>query len=223
MIKADHLGRVEEMMYRFVGDVGKTRPKLGVHYNQTPRSDWMESSRVWREILLDSPWSTTAIYLYQCMLIPLISISKSLNLIKKSSIFSRGYRFITTSSMADNLHQSLASLGIGSLPSIPAAHLDQNPLDVYRSHIAERLASLAGVSPDAVFAGLDRSTKPETGDFVLAVPRLRIKDAKPDVLAAKWQSQVTSSKFTPHSLVWRVSITRKGCCSRIIYAIFHFK
>ena len=85
---------------------------------------------------------------------------------------------------------SLASLGVTDLPSIPSAYPDQNPLDIFRSHIAERLAPIAGVEPEAVFAGLDRATKPETGDFVLAVPRLRIKGAKPQELGEKWQSQV---------------------------------
>ena len=87
---------------------------------------------------------------------------------------------------------SLAALGVKDLPSIPSAHPDENPLDIFRSHIAERLAPLAGVDAELVFAGLDRSTKPETGDFVLAVPRLRIKGAKPQELSEKWQAQVLS-------------------------------
>ena len=87
---------------------------------------------------------------------------------------------------------SLSSLGVTDLPSIAAAHPDQNPLDLFRCHIAQRLAPLAGVGHEAIFAGLDRSSKPDSGDFVLAVPRLRIKGAKPDELGAKWQAQVPS-------------------------------
>ena len=87
--------------------------------------------------------------------------------------------------------KALASLGVNDLPSIAAAHPSENPLDIFRSHIAERLAPLAGVAHDIVFGGLDRSTKPETGDFVLAVPRLRLKTAGgPTQLAAQLQSQV---------------------------------
>jgi arginyl-tRNA synthetase len=92
----------------------------------------------------------------------------------------------------ESFTSNLASLGVKDLLSIPSAYPDQNPLDIFRIHIAERLAPLAGVEPEAVFAGLDRATKPETGDFVLAVPRLRIKGAKPQELGEKWQSQVLS-------------------------------
>jgi hypothetical protein len=91
----------------------------------------------------------------------------------------------------NNLTASLTSLGVTDLAMIPSAYPDQNPLDIFRTHIAERLAPLAGVNIEAVFSGLDRSTKPETGDFVLAIPRLRIKGAKPQELGEKWQAQVT--------------------------------
>jgi len=91
----------------------------------------------------------------------------------------------------NNLTASLASLGVTGLSMIPSARPDQNPLDIFRTHIAERLAPLAGVNLEAIFSGLDRSTKPETGDFVLAIPRLRIKGAKPQELGEKWQAQVT--------------------------------
>jgi len=90
----------------------------------------------------------------------------------------------------DSFTSGLVALGVKDLPSIPSAHPDQNPLDIFRTHIAERLAPLAGVDPEIVFGGLDRSVKPETGDFILAVPRLRIKGVKPDELAKKLQAQV---------------------------------
>ena len=93
----------------------------------------------------------------------------------------------------ESFTSNLASLGVTDLPSIPSAYPEQNPVDIFRTHIAVRLAPLAGVEPEAVFAGLDRATKPETGDFVLAVPRLRVKGAKPQELGEKWQSQVPSS------------------------------
>jgi arginyl-tRNA synthetase len=94
----------------------------------------------------------------------------------------------------DQLSQHLSALGVTNLPQIPSARPQDNPLDIFRSHIAERLAQLApsgsNVTAEAVFSGLDRSTKPETGDFVLAIPRLRIKQPKPQELGAEWQSKV---------------------------------
>jgi hypothetical protein len=90
----------------------------------------------------------------------------------------------------EKFSSKLAALGIHELPSLPSAYPDDNPLDAFRLHIAERLAHLAGVTPEAVFSGLDRPAKPDMGDFVIAVPRLRIKGAKPNELAEKWQAEV---------------------------------
>lgn len=125
----------------------------------------------------------------------------------------------------------LASLGVTELPSIASAHPDQNPLDIFRTHIAARLATLAGVEPEAVFAGLDRATKPESGDFVLAVPRLRIKRASPQELGEKWQAEVHTRHldapfffpFIRLLSVWRVPIIGQGRFSGIIYAILCFE
>jgi hypothetical protein len=100
----------------------------------------------------------------------------------------------------EQITSRLATLGVSHLPSIPAANPNQNPLDIFRCHIAERLVTLAGpqsgVTLDAVFSGLDRSTRPETGDFVLAIPRLRIKSSKPQDLGAEWQAKVRVSVET---------------------------
>lgn len=112
-----------------------------------------------------------------------------------------------TNSM-ENFAASLASLGVTDLPSIPNAYPDQNPLDLFRVHIAERLAPIAGVDQEAIFTGLDRTAKPESGDFVLAVPRLRIKGAKPQELGEKWQAQVRPPHFLLRLIVvWRVTVT----------------
>jgi hypothetical protein len=102
----------------------------------------------------------------------------------------------------ENIAAGLARLGVESLPAIPSAHPDQNPLDIFRAHIAERLAPLANVDEVTVFAGLDRATKPDSGDFILAVPRLRIKGAKPDVLGKKWQAEVHPDEFDSHVLTF---------------------
>lgn len=127
----------------------------------------------------------------------------------------------------NNITASLASLGVTDLASIPPAHPDQNPLDIFRAHIAERLAPLAGVDIEAIFSGLDRSTKPETGDFVLAIPRLRIKGAKPQELGAKWGAQVLQP-LLPISMcrlmsVWRITAVGEGCFGRSISAVLHLE
>jgi hypothetical protein len=111
--------------------------------------------------------------------------------IQKTIAAPRAFHFVSKRCQyMETFTSNLAALGVTDLPSIPSAHPDQNPLDIFRSHIAHRLAPLAGVDPETIFCGLDRSNKPETGDLVLAIPRLRIKGSKPQELSEKWLSQV---------------------------------
>ena len=127
------------------------------------------------------------------MLTSLFSISTRISFFPISkhtsakSIYCTSFRFFHS---MESLTASLARLGVKSLPAIPSAHPDQNPLDIFRTHIAERLAPLAGVEQAAIFAGLDRATKPDSGEFILAVPRLRIRGAEPNELSKKWQAEV---------------------------------
>lgn len=124
----------------------------------------------------------------------------------------------------ESVTKALASLGVNDLPSIAAANPSSNPLDIFRSHIAERLAPLAGVAPDIVFGGLDRSIKPEQGDFVLAVPRLRLKTpGGPAQLASQLQSQVHFPAMYELILVWRITFTGQSCCSWVILTIPYVK
>jgi len=91
--------------------------------------------------------------------------------------------------MAD-LARSLAALGLSSPPAKqPDTYPELNPLDVYRAHIAEELAPLAGVEAKIVLAAIQRTVTPEQGDLVVPVPALRIKGVKPAELAVKLAAQ----------------------------------
>lgn len=116
--------------------------------------------------------------------------SRKIYCIQTSSQIPRIFKYST---QMESLTSTLAALGVNELPSIPPGHpsATEHPLNIFRSHIAERLAPIAGVEAKTIFEGLDRSTKPEQGDFVLAVPRLRIKGSKPQELSKKWQSEVS--------------------------------
>jgi hypothetical protein len=126
----------------------------------------------------------------------------------------------------DHFTDRLSVLGVSHLPPIAAANPTQNPLDIFRSHIAERLVSLAGpssgVTLDAVFSGLDRSTRPETGDFVLAIPRLRIKGSKPQDLGQEWQANVHALDLLPYvdissgSLLCWIKLSLRGHFSNFL-------
>lgn len=72
----------------------------------------------------------------------------------------------------------------------PQAHPEINPLDLYRAHLSNVLAGISGVDSQIVYPAINWTTGLDKGDFVLAVPALRIKGQKPDALANKWAEEV---------------------------------
>lgn len=72
----------------------------------------------------------------------------------------------------------------------PNAHPEANPLDAYRAHISNVLSDISGVSREIIYPVVSWTAALEKGDFVIAVPALRIKGPKPDVLAAEWAAKV---------------------------------
>jgi arginyl-tRNA synthetase len=77
--------------------------------------------------------------------------------------------------MAD-LTSALAALGVSPPPPThPNTYPSLNPLDVYRAHITEILAPLAGADPKIVLPAVQRTQSLDQGDIVVAVPALRVK------------------------------------------------
>lgn len=71
----------------------------------------------------------------------------------------------------------------------PQAHPEINPLDLYRAHLSNVLAGISGVDTSIIYPAINWTTGLDKGDFVLAVPALRIKSEKPDALATKWAGE----------------------------------
>ncbi|KAH0527641.1 hypothetical protein TsFJ059_002617 [Trichoderma semiorbis] len=71
----------------------------------------------------------------------------------------------------------------------PQAHPEINPLDLYRAHLSNVLAGISGVDTSIIYPAINWTTGLDKGDFVLAVPALRIKGEKPDALATKWAGE----------------------------------
>jgi arginyl-tRNA synthetase len=105
----------------------------------------------------------------------------------------------------DELASTLKTLGLAEIPQQPNTYPALNPLDLYRSHIAELLVPIAGVDAGVVFAALQRGNSLDMGDLMLPVPALRIKGKKPDVLAVEFAEQVrvTGGDLLP-SMDWMV-------------------
>lgn len=91
----------------------------------------------------------------------------------------------------DQLTTLVNGLSLGSITEkYPQAHPEINPLDVYRAHLSNVLAGISGVDSQIIYPAINWTTGLDKGDFVLAVPALRIKGQKPDALAAKWAEEV---------------------------------
>lgn len=92
----------------------------------------------------------------------------------------------------DDLTSQLQALGIAQVPSLPeiTTYPTLNQVDIYRSHIAEKLAPIAGVPANIVYNALQWTQTLDKGDLMLPVPALRIKGKKPDVLAQEICDQV---------------------------------
>ncbi|KAF2673625.1 arginyl-tRNA synthetase [Microthyrium microscopicum] len=87
----------------------------------------------------------------------------------------------------------LSAIGINEVPKQPNTYPELNPVDIYRSHITEILAPIAGVDKEIVFRGLQWATTLDNGDLLIATPALRIKGKKPDELAKELASKFPES------------------------------
>jgi len=114
---------------------------------------------------------------------------------------------ISHTQSVDELSATLKAVGIPEVPQAPNTYPALNPVDIYRSHISELLAPLAGVDPKIVFNSLQWTNTLDKGDLVLAVPALRLKGKKPPEVAVELSQKVhTSSGYQRDtSLTWVVS------------------
>jgi len=90
-----------------------------------------------------------------------------------------------------DLTATLQSLGISEVSRLPNTYPALNPVDIYRSHITDLLAPIAGVDPKIVHNALQWTQTLAMGDLVLPVPALRVKGKKPDELAKEIAEKVS--------------------------------
>jgi len=101
----------------------------------------------------------------------------------------------------DQLTNQLKTLGIEQIPSVPdtPSHPTFNQVDIFRSHIAQKVAPIVGVTPQIVYNALQTTQTLANGDLMLPVPALRIKGKKPDALSQEIVEKVLSTQST---LLW---------------------
>jgi arginyl-tRNA synthetase len=75
-----------------------------------------------------------------------------------------------------------------------------NPIDRYRIAAAEQISRITGADFDLVFNSLHRTSDLEHGDLGLALPRLRIKEPRPEELAKKIVDEACKT-ILPHRIM----------------------
>ncbi|KID86336.1 arginyl-tRNA synthetase [Metarhizium guizhouense ARSEF 977] len=91
------------------------------------------------------------------------------------------------SNIVNQLAQKVEGLTLDGLAQkYPTAHPEINPLDLYRAHLSDVLSKISGVETSIIYPVVMWTQSLDKGDFVVAVPALRIKGKKADVLAQEW-------------------------------------
>ena len=90
----------------------------------------------------------------------------------------------------DELTSMLKAAGLSEVPKYHDTYPELNPVDIYRSHITELLAPIAGVEPKAIHSALSWTATLDKGDLLLPVPALRVKGKKPKEFAEELQDKV---------------------------------
>lgn len=86
-------------------------------------------------------------------------------------------------------------LGFDEPEIYKASFPEYNPLDIIRNYITDELHKITDISKDIIFPSLDQPNVMEKGDLIIPVPRLRVKGAKPDVLAKEWADKFPKGTY----------------------------
>ncbi|KAI9792168.1 MAG: hypothetical protein M1816_002708 [Peltula sp. TS41687] len=93
----------------------------------------------------------------------------------------------------NDLTSNLSKLGLSNVTRYPSSHPELNPVDIYRSHITDQLATVTGVDTKIIYPALQWTQTLDKGDMVLPVPALRIKGKKPTEMAVEFAEKFPES------------------------------
>lgn len=90
---------------------------------------------------------------------------------------------------SDGLQTLLGAVGVeGIIPSFPLADIQNSPMGIYLSYLAEILVQLTECEPQIAYESIQWPN--EVGDLVVVLPRLRLKDANSQDLATELMERV---------------------------------
>lgn len=87
------------------------------------------------------------------------------------------------------------------MADMKAAFAQSNPIDVYRNHISETLAPIAGKPSSEIYERLAWTQTFDKGDLGLPVPALRIQGKKPGELALEFAEKFPESELVQKPIV----------------------
>ncbi|KAK8185212.1 arginyl-tRNA synthetase [Phyllosticta capitalensis] len=93
----------------------------------------------------------------------------------------------------EDVAATLKNLGISEVPKQQNTHPEVNPVDIFRSHIAELVSQASGVDVKIIFPVIQTTQTLDKGDLTLPVPALRLKGKKPDETAKEIQDKFPES------------------------------
>jgi arginyl-tRNA synthetase len=105
----------------------------------------------------------------------------------------------------DQLAGQVEGLSLDSVANaFPDCFPRDNLLDLWRAHISNVLGDISGVSKDIIYRAIAWTSGLDKGDFMIPVPALRVKGAKPDVLANEWISKVAGKSHQVNTQSWHL-------------------
>jgi arginyl-tRNA synthetase len=90
------------------------------------------------------------------------------------------------------LQAFVAEIGLGPIPSFAAADVLNNPIDIYRSYLAEVFRTLVECDPDLVYNSIQPASTVGNGDLDFVLPKLKLSSASPKELAGELLKKVSS-------------------------------
>lgn len=94
-----------------------------------------------------------------------------------------------TTLSSEGLQALLKGVGIETpIPLFPSADTQNSPMAIYLSYLAEILVELTECSRQVAYESIQWPN--ELGDLVVVLPRLRLKDVSPNVLAVDLKNRV---------------------------------
>lgn len=91
--------------------------------------------------------------------------------------------------LPEGIQALLAGLGVESpIPTIEGTDVQNNPIDIYLSYLADTLVRLTECSPQVAFDSIQWPN--DLGDLVVVLPRLRLQAKNPKTLSTELKQKV---------------------------------